>query len=231
MGDEIESVFLRDYASGDGSDSRIVYPIDLLDGEDRCFTKTDTHYSSAGFLAIARCLAETCHPEVADAVGARLEAGMGDARPYSGDLGRACVPPRSETVPRFHPDPDIVQETNGVESGNDGLLLIQKNAAALTEKTLLIFGDSFFRLMLPYLAPLYRRIIFCRTRFFHDEILAATSPDIVFSGMAERYLSDCRPDGQRDHFLNIPLVLGKRTAPTPGFAALWQEATIRAQLI
>ena len=90
-----------------------------------------------------------------------------------------------------------------------------------TDQTLLIFGDSFFRLLVPHLAVHYRRVVLCRSPFFHAELVDAVAPSAILCGMAERYLSECLPDGQRPHFLAIGLLRGKRAAPDAVFAELF----------
>ncbi|TOL26640.1 hypothetical protein CGI02_10275 [Vibrio parahaemolyticus] len=45
-----------------------------------------------------------------------------------------------------------------------------------------------------YLSLVYKRVIFCRTRYFHKEVFDNINPDIVLTGNAERYLSHVNSD-------------------------------------
>ena len=69
----------------------------------------------------------------------------------------------------------------------------------------------------------YAEIVFCRTRFFHYEILKGFSPDIVFSGIAERYFSKCDMDEDRPNFFTYPLIKQKMLKPNEGFSDLFSE--------
>ncbi|WP_386260645.1 methyltransferase domain-containing protein [Sulfitobacter aestuariivivens] len=143
---------------------------------------------------------------------------------FSGDLGRKFTPPVTE--PRERLRGAVMRKrigSNGMKGGNNGILILLESPDALTDKTLLIFGDSFFRQLLHHLCFFYRRVIFCRTRFFHYEMVDAFQPDHIFCGVAERYLSDVLPDDERPHFLAYPLVLGRAIEPDPLFPALWQK--------
>jgi hypothetical protein len=99
-----------------------------------------------------------------------------------------------------------------------------------TDKTLLIFGDSFFRVMLNQLAWGFRRVVFCRSAYFHSELVDAVKPDVIFGGAAERYLADVAPDDVRPHFLAYTLLAGRKMAPEPGFAELFAKFFDQASL-
>ncbi|ODT60532.1 MULTISPECIES: hypothetical protein [Paracoccus] len=107
-------------------------------------------------------------------------------------------------------------------------LVVSPNAD--NDRTLLIFGDSFFRMLLPDLSRYWRRIVFCRTQFFHAEMVAAVAPDDILVGLAERYFASTRPDAERPHFLAYPLMLGRAMAPDPDFPALWDQLIDRRRL-
>lgn len=223
----ISSLYLREYAgkapSADAPEA--CYPIAVLDGCTDHFTRTDTHYSIPGDIAVARHLLERDRPETVAALDRAIAPFLSERHDFAGDLGRKLTPHRTETtialdIARL---PPVEIAGNGVETGNDGLLILHKAPDAVTSETLLIFGDSFFRHLLPMLTLVFGKVVFCRTRFFHSEIVEAIAPDVIWTGQAERYLSRCAPDAERPHFLSYPLVRGKTLTPDPGLPALWDE--------
>lgn len=85
-------------------------------------------------------------------------------------------------------------------------------------------------MLLPELSRDWRQIVFCRTQFFHAEMVAAVAPDDILTGLAERYFASTRPDAERPHFLAYPLMLGRAMAPDPDFPALWDQLIDRRRL-
>lgn len=232
---QISSLYLREYADKAPSDTvgEACYPISVLDGNTDHFTRTDTHYSIPGDIAVARYLLERDRPQTVSGLDQAIAPFLTTRQEFSGDLGRKLSPQRTETtialdVARL---PPVEIAGNGVETGNDGLLILHKAPGALTSETLLIFGDSFFRHLLPMLTLIFGKVVFCRTRFFHSEIVDAIAPDVIWTGQAERYLSRCAPDAERPHFLSYPLVRGKTLTPDPGLAVLWDEMIDQRKLL
>lgn len=84
---------------------------------------------------------------------------------------------------------------------NDGLYDILMNKDAVYKKTLLLFGDSFFRIMLPHLSYFFQTIICLRTRYLHKEMVISIKPDIVLTGNVERYLSFVDTDNNAPLFM------------------------------
>jgi hypothetical protein len=212
--------------------STVLYPLDKIQGNTPAFFRTDTHYAAPGNLAVTRSIVSDLLPVHAETGIAMISARLGVKQDISGDLGRKFTPPRTEdaTVMKGPPVP-ITLSSNGVKGGNDGICVLADSPESLSDKTLVIFGDSFFRAILPMLAVFYRRIIFCRTRFFHYEMIGAFAPDHVLCGVAERYMSNCTLDETRPHFLSYPLVLGRSIDPDPDFSALWEKFVDQGALI
>lgn len=227
-GMDISSLFLRhyaplasDYASGG---LPVLYPVAALTQEQGCCARTDTHYSARGNIRITSAIVQDLFPE---AQAEFLSRGLALLQPReidTGDLGRKLVPPRSEMADcltkRIVP---FKMGSNGISGGNDGIMVLIESRAAISDKTLLIFGDSFFRATLPMLAVFYRNIVFCRSRFFHSEIIRAIRPDHIFTGQAERYLTRIAADSDRPHFLSYPYIKGHRMTPDETFCTLWPK--------
>lgn len=229
------SLYQRCYASAvEGSPAAgfVRYPIGPLDGQPRAFHRTDTHYGVHGELAVIREITQDIFPDLQDQFAGLTYPQIVQRDGFIGDLGRKLPTPASETQELMQaPATTRMFASNGMKAGNDGMMDLLESPDALTDKTLLIFGDSFFRQLLKHLCVFYRRVIFCRSRFFHYEMVDAFRPDHVYCGVAERYLSDVAPDAQRPHFLSYPLALGRPIEPDEGFAALWRRFVDPAALI
>lgn len=210
----------------------IRYPIKPLDDNTDAFPKTDTHYNARGVLGITKAITADIFPDQQAEFDTLANAKVVDREGFCGDLGRKFDPPHVEVSAGFRGGilPTTVA-ANGIKGGNDGICILTSSPQSLTDKTLLICGDSFFRQILGPLSVFYRRIIFCRTRFLHYEIVDAINPDHIFCGVAERYLSNVRADADRPHFLSYPFVLGRPMEPEARFSDLWQKFIDRKALV
>lgn len=208
-----------------------IYPINAVQDDVNAFLLTDTHYSGIGDLAMIQAILGDLFSENLEAGMRKIKAKISEKSNFSGDLGRKFTPPRMEVghILAGQPTP-FISFTNGI-AANDGLCVLVSSPAAFSKGTLLIFGDSFFRQLLPMLAVFYHRIVFCRTRYFHFEMVEAFQPDHIFCGIAERYLSACFPDSNRPHFLSYPMLLGRAIAPDEGWSDLWKKFVIQRELI
>lgn len=236
---DAQSLFLRDFSQDPGIEARLglLYPVETLRAVPGVFHRTDTHYAAPGNIALAELLCEQLGPDLTRAwrqVVSKQKLSAPQAR-FSGDLGQKFDPRVTEdTQVLLWPDEGaegLSMASNGVANANDGVIVLCENAQAATDRTLLIFGDSFYRQMLPVLVRLFRRIVFCRSRFFHAEMVAAVAPDVILTGLAERYLGSTRPDDARQHFLAVPWASGRASTPEPGFAELWSKMFDRETLI
>lgn len=201
----------------------IHYPLSLLDKFPDRQSRTDSHYSLIGNMylsaEVARHVLSTDFTEEVNDLYSRRSLPVS----FTGDLGVQCNPKISEyrsQPPRLE---DVKSASNGVQSGNMGIIHLVHSPNAKTKRTLMIFGDSFFRSMLPELARYWEKIVFFRTQFFHIEMISSVMPDDILCGLAERYFATTQPDTIRPHFLAYPLISGRRTSPEEGFASLWGE--------
>ena len=100
-------------------------------------------------------------------------------------------------------------------------MILAENPEALHDVKLLIFGDSFFRQLIPHLGYFFKNIIFLRTRYFHSDIVKSVSPSIVFSGLAERYLSRCYSDEYANNFFAYPYLKARSIDPSEQFSKMF----------
>lgn len=199
----------------------------------RSYGLTDTHWSLYGVLAIAELIARRFGiPETTvDAIAARVAAAIRpDGTEFQGDLGRKLEPKQGEPRLVFDMDFRETVHENGLghdytAAHNDGRMIVVDGEAACTDKVLMIFGDSYLYHALSVLSLFFRRIIFMRTRFFHEEMVAMARPDCIVSQMAERYMGSVSPDEAAPPFLFIPYILGRAPkmaeAEAEAFAAVF----------
>lgn len=124
---------------------------------------------------------------------------------WSGDLGSKLNPPREETKTLLKLPQRIKLLGNKIIKGNDGICDIYINRGRIVSSPrALVFGDSFARGLVPLMTRIFGMVIFCRSRYVHDEILLGFKPQLVISQNVERYLSKVSHDDERPPFLLYP---------------------------
>jgi len=165
------------------------------------FFKTDTHLNFDGKVKTTIDVMQQFFE--LDAVNARvaLESFRGRSTVMNGDLGSKLPVPRTEE--RFDIRTDFLKRYHNQAGANDGFTVVCFNKEKMQKeegKRLLIFGDSFCERSLQFYAYFYSEILFCRTRYFHDEIVAMYKPDHLITESAERYFSHVRLDNVAPRF-------------------------------
>ncbi|WP_413404357.1 MULTISPECIES: hypothetical protein [unclassified Synechococcus] len=196
-----------------------------------CWLKTDTHLSPEGRIAATKSITSSRLLFDQDQIllnKRRLEGIENQVmnKKYIGDLGRKLVPPCEELIKchAIYSDSSLFKKANnGISSGNEGIIEIIASQIGLIDSKLLIFGDSFMRQQLESLSLIFNKIIFMRTRYFHDEIVSDIRPDFVITSCAERYLSSISPDSEAPNFYYYPYLKRKALNPSPSFFDLWEE--------
>ncbi len=176
----------------------------------------DTHLTDHGSLTVLRemlaRLGVAAEPAL-DAIEARITRDLIS----TGDLGSKLTPPRKQSMKKLVPGWPY-RGFHGFTAANDGAVDIVISPEAPVQKTVLIFGDSFFRLMLAHLSGVFGRVVCLRTRFLHPEMVELIRPDLLLSGNAERYLSAVTADTEAHGFALYPLLKGlSAEAVTPEF--------------
>ncbi|MBY5935540.1 hypothetical protein KUV51_21205 [Tateyamaria omphalii] len=194
------------------------YPLDLVADQGDAFPRTDTHYSNRGLVTLTSAILDSLTPGQGAAFRTAADSARWGEKKLAGDLGVKFEPPVRERVEVLRLPIEASVLNNGL-SRNNGVMSLVECPQAQTDKTLLIFGDSFFRQMLPLLAWQFRRIVFCRTQFFHYELVEAVAPDVILQGTAERYLAGYAGDAGRPHFLSYPFIRDNPMTPHKGFGA------------
>lgn len=193
----------------------------------RSYYKTDTHWTAAGMMLATRRIAETAGFSEAE-IAALSEKMQSQTQPldklFYGDLGRKLEPQQGEEVLWPRRAPSVMTEENGLAHDydkpvNDGRMVLSLNPDSVSDKTLLIFGDSYLFNALAYIELGFRRVVFCRTRFFHREMVAMAQPDVIICQAAERYTREVSRDVKAPPFLMLPYVLGREPKMTQKQAA------------
>ena len=163
------------------------------------FRTLDTHLTDYGFIS---CLQDAL-PDDFKLIKEKGFSYNSVKKLLSGDLEKMIRKESELTVPEYiikavdaHGANLEFEESDNIKeiSGNTGNIVIIKCLNSLTNKRLLVFGDSFIRKGLPLLSPIYSEIIYFRSQFFRPELINLFRPDIVLSANAERYLSNVQND-------------------------------------
>lgn len=201
--------------------SQIVYPVTELREVPNACLPLDTHLSHRGSLVVLREMLAAVGivaPEALD----RVERRITRPRRWSGDLGAKLDPERFQDS--LHLDPDwALQEFTSGGGYNDGMVDILLSPEAPINKTVLLFGDSFFRLMVKHLSGVFTRVACLRTRFYHREMVELIEPDIIFTGNAERYLSRVYADENALPFALYAASRGVTETFQPDFLQAWRS--------
>lgn len=192
---------------------------DHLPDSDEHFLRTDTHLNFLGMVETSLTVLKALIPDL-DLARARdtLMACRGDSYDMLGDLGSKVTPQQTET--HFHIANRNVVTINNQVGANDGLTVMIFNKVMLAEKIsrrLLIFGDSFMERSLRLLGNFYSEILFCRTRYMHEEIAHMFRPDHMISSSAERYFSSVRLDRDASRFNLLYGLREHRYSENPDF--------------
>ena len=124
---------------------------------------------------------------------------------WSGDLGSKLNPPSEETRISLRLPQQVKHFSNQMIKGNDGICDIYINRSCIASSPrALVFGDSFARGLVPMMTPIFGMVLFCRSRYVHDEIVLGFKPQLVISQNVERYLSNVSHDDERPPFLLYP---------------------------
>ncbi|NUB28214.1 glycosyltransferase [Azospirillum brasilense] len=203
----------------------VLYPDGPLRNQaEAMYYPLDTHMTDHGSLVVLRMMLAAVGIDATAALN-RIRTRIVKPLRWSGDLGGKFTPKQFQDGLVLDADWPLTELRSPGEF-NDGMIDIIFNPEAEHNKTVLLFGDSFFRMMLKQLSAVFSRVICLRTRFLHREMLALIRPDIVFTGNAERYLSQVVPDIEANAFALYPELRG-----SPGvrddarFLRAWQAVT------
>lgn len=203
----------------------VLYPADILKQEN-CnapYLKLDTHMSDHGSLLVIRHILSRID-ETANEATSEISKLIYKKKNSHGDLGGKFEPKLTQESTHLVPNWDYHYfSSNG--SFNNGQIDIYFNKDAKVQKKVLIFGDSFFRMMLLQLSNVFSEIVFLRTPFFHCEMIELIKPDIILTGNAERYLSHVNSDDDAPAFQIYSYTHNTATKPSQDFIDAFRAIT------
>jgi len=202
-----------------------IYPVDYFRNlfPRRVYKRTDTHWTPYGTAMVCALIArELGLPE------ARVQEGLANSLAslseeevsISGDLGSKLTPPHTENVQIIKPTWREIRLDNNLKTGNDGIIKIVLSGNPNSRGKLLIFGDSYGNACLDFLGAYFREILFCRTRYFHNEIALSAKPDFIMTENVERYLALVTPDSEAPPMFMMAHLTDKQPQYDVKFATL-----------
>lgn len=200
-------------------ENTICYPIALFrEHSDHCFLRTDTHPSDHGIVILTTEIVKQLTLQDYHQETEIMLNNLTAERQNTGDLGSKLVPIVTSAERYLVPHWQSRFLSNGLPT-NNGVTDIWLSEKALTEKRLLIFGDSVGRAIARVASRFFRIVVFLRTPYFHSDLLDVIQPDFVLSENVERYLSLVRPDSERPSFFMFPYLSGQnQPSPSKDFA-------------
>lgn len=184
-------------------DSHVLYPRAPLQAGvagSSPYRVRDTHMTEAGSLWSAQ--------HIFDALGgggSDLSAHFGHARrAKQGDLAMMVgdEQPYGEDVRDPTSKAAYFVDTNSFLRTNTGQMRISRNPAAIDDRRLLVFGDSFLNGTFKFFIQYFREVIFMRSSSLQADVAVLAAPDLIVTGNAERYLANVLPDAQDVSFLS-----------------------------
>jgi len=177
---------IHDFIDAVSDLTRVFWPVDelrawslLLD----VYPKVDTHWTDFGGFCIARALAARLPglsvPSLADC-NLRVQR-------RTGDLGSKLAPPRQGAWSIAEPKSATSRVVFDNGLSNNGRIIISEKPGP-TRTRGLVFGDSFFYAILPFLREAVDRLVFIHAYSVDLEIVAHERPDFVLSETVERFL-------------------------------------------
>jgi len=201
--------------------SSVLYPRDRLRGQSNIkevFMKTDTHMTDFGTAISTAAAVEALLGEDQSQSLQQILERPATTRDWTGDLGGRFLPPRTEIRDLINGAPAAKWFHNRLSGGNNGIVDILINPNSSSDKSILVFGDSFARDWGKFLTEWFRQIMFLRTPYFHEDIVEQVKPDFVVSQNVERYLNNCHPDEERPSFFMFPHLREEPYGPGKEFA-------------
>ncbi|HBD5430932.1 TPA: hypothetical protein KKL41_004388 [Escherichia coli] len=158
----------------------------------------DTHLSDFGSLKVLELLLKSVGINATDTVK-HISSCINKKQKWAGDLGGKLTPKMYQEGMILNPDWRY-EQFKSPGGFNDGMVDIIISPDALLNETILLFGDSFFRMMLKHFSAIFKKVICLRTRFYHKEMIELVKPGYIFTGNAERYLSNVTSDKEAHAF-------------------------------
>ena len=180
----------------------IYYPLEDLKNIEKkysTFLKTDTHNTNKGHKYLTYKILK----KMGMSIVKKSSNSYFKKEIFNGDLLLMLKEKYDiqEDIYYYYPEQYKIIGNRHFLPGNSNEVQIIYNYSSYTNKRCLIFGDSFFKDLLPFLIPYFSNILYLKTSFFQRDIIELYSPNTIFTGNAERYLSNVSSDRESNNFL------------------------------
>lgn len=150
----------------------------------------DTHLNDEGMLEVITQLRDVLgFSDLPDAIW-KVFSKRGDLGAMIGENSKTCT---SKRFVGFKNEPNHATRHYSLQNaleGNTGHLDFLFNPYALTNKRIVLFGDSFFKSRVHVFSSMFTEVIYFRIPYILEDVVRALCPDIVLTGNAERYLTN-----------------------------------------
>ncbi|WP_019002916.1 hypothetical protein [Succinimonas amylolytica] len=166
-------------------DITCLYPVEILRSYKNSYCKTDTHWSYPAAMKVCNTLLSLLNfKHSVDCLNVK------NIR-HPGDLGSKIHPP-------YYSEFEIIPGpwgctmaapvfTNFIYS-RQGMVNVYQNESAKTTMKVVVFGDSFSYILVPYLYTVFKKLVFVHSNsVVMRDIIDYEKPDLVISEMCERF--------------------------------------------
>lgn len=150
------------------------------------YGRGDSHWTDLGGLMVFRSIMADfvkkfgiCLPDLSD-YELTFEEQLGDLAVHAQHR-------QTERVMRLEPREKSYQVVFDNKRPNRGNMLVTENPSAMTG-TVLVFRDSFTKVLIPYFASVFSKCIFVWNPFVDFDLVEQEKPTLVLNIMAERFL-------------------------------------------
>ncbi|CAM8650114.1 hypothetical protein sphantq_02681 [Sphingobium sp. AntQ-1] len=171
----------------------------------------DTHWTWSGRLAAVEEIVlgfGLDEAMVREQIAALAKLIRPRAEQIAGDLGKRFKPPVMQPNETLAANWKVHKFDNHVTSGNDGRINLLISEHPNAQGRIVIFGDSFIAQALSLFTVFFKDVLFCRTQYYHREIMVGARPNYVLTENVERYLSNVRPDEEAPPLLLMAMLRG-----------------------
>ncbi|QEI13681.1 hypothetical protein [Cellvibrio japonicus] len=203
----------------------VIYPVDVLAQQSQAaFYPLDSHMTDQGSLMVLRLMLDAIEIKAEDALD-RIATRITKLQRRTGDLGEKFTPSLHQNGLMLDCDWPLT-EVRSPGDFNNGMIDILFSPEAPVHKTVLVLGDSYFRVMLKHLSAIFTRVVCLYTSSLPREMISLIRPDILFIGTVEHTLSNTKSDSETDSFPSyLHLWDGTDTAIDREFLSAWDAVT------
>jgi len=198
----VSSLFKKYYLNNlnDEVKKSLFYPLEYLEEIENkysTFQKYDTHMTDRACFEIADYLLQLIDISIYEYPYIINE------RELSGDLSYmlGSSDKNQEEIIYLENESNYQVGNRSFLPSNTNEVQITHSFKSKTEFRLLVLADSFFKDVLKYLEPFFRDILYIRSATMQYDIIELYQPDVIFTGNAERYLSNVSSDLESESFL------------------------------